>query len=56
MFVEQSWILKRASLTPKHLALVNLETKEQWTYQQLTEEITKWSHFLSAKTCRQVVV
>ncbi|MDM5248519.1 AMP-binding protein [Lysinibacillus sp. G4S2] len=45
MFVEQAWILKRASLTPKRLALVNLETKEQWTYQQLTEEITKWSHF-----------
>lgn len=45
MFVEQSWILKRASLTPKRLALVNLETKEQWTYQHLTEEIAKWSHF-----------
>ncbi|MFF2176064.1 class I adenylate-forming enzyme family protein [Lysinibacillus sp. NPDC058147] len=45
MFVEQSWILKRASLTPKRLALVNLETKEQWTYQQLTDEIAKWSHF-----------
>lgn len=45
MFVEQAWILKRASLTPKRIALVNLETQEQWTYQQLTEEITKWSCF-----------
>lgn len=45
MFVEQAWILKRASLTPKRIALVNLETQEQWTYQQLTEEITKWSSF-----------
>ncbi|MFE3575661.1 class I adenylate-forming enzyme family protein [Lysinibacillus sp. NPDC059133] len=52
MFVEQSWILKRASLTPKRLALVNLETKEQWTYQQLTEEITKWSHFLEHQNLR----
>lgn len=49
MFVEQSWILKRASLTPKRIALVNLETKEQWTYQQLTEEITKWSHFFECQ-------
>ncbi|QDQ02898.1 long-chain fatty acid--CoA ligase [Lysinibacillus fusiformis] len=45
MFVEQAWILKRASLTPSRLALINLETKEQWTYQQLTNEIAKWSHF-----------
>ncbi len=45
MFVEQAWIFKRASLTPNRLALVNLETQEQWTYKQLTEEITKWSRF-----------
>ncbi|MFJ7733410.1 AMP-binding protein [Lysinibacillus sp. NPDC097231] len=49
MFVEQAWILKRASLTPKRIALVNLETKEQWTYQQLTEEIAKWSHFFESQ-------
>lgn len=45
MFAEQAWILNRASLTPHRLALVNLETKEQWTYQQLTYEIAKWSSF-----------
>lgn len=45
MNVEQAWILKRASLTPTKIALVNLETKEQWTYQQLANEIAKWCHF-----------
>ncbi|OXS73251.1 long-chain fatty acid--CoA ligase [Lysinibacillus sp. KCTC 33748] len=52
MFVEQSWILKRTSLTPKLIALVNLETQEQWTYQQLTEEITKWCHFFERQNLR----
>lgn len=45
MFVEQEWILKRAALTPHHIALINLTSKEQWTYQQLSEEIGKWSQF-----------
>ncbi|MEC1303584.1 class I adenylate-forming enzyme family protein [Lysinibacillus capsici] len=45
MFVEQEWILKRAALTPHHLALINLTSKEQLTYQQLSEEIGKWSQF-----------
>ncbi len=45
MFVEQAWILKRASLSPTRLALINLETNEQWTYQQLANEIATWSHF-----------
>jgi len=52
MFVEQSWILKRASLTPNRIALVNLETQEQWTYQQLTVEITKWCHFFERQNLR----
>lgn len=46
MFVEQEWILKRAALTPHHIALINLTSKEQLTYQQLSEEIGKWSQFL----------
>lgn len=45
MSLEQAWILKRASLTPTKLALINLETNEQWTYEQLTNEIAKWCHF-----------
>ena len=45
MFAEQAWILNRASLTPNRIALVNLETNEQWTYRQLTLEIAKWSNF-----------
>ena len=45
MYTEQAWIIKRASLTPTKLALINLETNEQWTYQQLASEIAKWCHF-----------
>lgn len=45
MNVEQAWILKRATLTPSKLALINLETNEQWTYQHLASEIAKWSHY-----------
>lgn len=45
MFVEQEWILKRAALTPHHIALINFTSKEQLTYQQLSEEIGKWSQF-----------
>lgn len=56
MFAEQAWILNRASLTPHRLALVNLETKEQWTYQELTHEIAKWSCFSKNKGYRRVVV
>lgn len=56
MFVEQAWILKRASLSPTRLALINLETNEQWTYQQLANEIATWSHFfLNAKNCNKEV-
>lgn len=49
MFAEQAWILNRASLTPHRIALVNLETKEQWTYQELTQEIARWSYFFESQ-------
>ncbi|MED4886297.1 class I adenylate-forming enzyme family protein [Lysinibacillus fusiformis] len=52
MFVEQAWILKRAALTPHHIALINLATAEQWTYQQLSEEISKWCQFFE---CQQLL-
>lgn len=45
MNVEQTWILNRAILTPTKIALINLETNEQWTYQHLASEIAKWSHY-----------
>lgn len=45
MIVEQTWILKRAFLTPSKIALINLETNEQWTYQHLASEIAKWGRF-----------
>ncbi|MGN4125189.1 AMP-binding protein [Lysinibacillus sphaericus] len=53
MFMEQAWIVKRASLTPTRLALINLETNEQWTYRQLTTEIAKWSHFFERQNLQQ---
>ena len=55
MFVEQEWILKRAALTPHHIALINLTSKEQWTYQQLSEEIGKWSQFFERQQLQKEV-
>lgn len=55
MFVEQEWILKRAALTPHHIALINLTSKEQWTYQQLSEEIGKWSQFFEQRDYKREV-
>ena len=53
MFVEQEWILKRAPLTPHHIALINLTSKEQLTYQQLSEEIGKWSQFFERRSLQK---
>ncbi len=53
MFVEQEWILKRAALTPHHIALINLASEEQWTYQQLSEEIGKWSQFFERQQLKK---
>ena len=48
MYDEQQWILKRAQLTPNKEALIEIETKRIWTYEQLAKEIGKWQRVLCA--------
>lgn len=42
MLNEQSWILKRAVLTPLKVALIDISTKKQWTYENLATQTLKW--------------
>ena len=46
MYDEQQWILKRARLTPNKEALIEIETRRTWTYEQLEKEINKWQCIL----------
>ncbi|WP_391122877.1 class I adenylate-forming enzyme family protein [Psychrobacillus sp. L3] len=45
MYTEQTWIYKRAALSPKKIALIDSQTGEQWSYQTLTDQISKWVHY-----------
>ncbi|HWI49204.1 MAG TPA: long-chain fatty acid--CoA ligase [Rummeliibacillus sp.] len=46
MQTEQSWILKRASITPDKTALIDIATARSWNYQQLADEVKKWARYL----------
>lgn len=39
MLNEQTWILNRAKLTPKKSALIDIQTKRTWTYEELASNI-----------------
>lgn len=41
------WIAKRARQCPQKTALVQIETDEQWTYEQLMKQIKWWGHCFS---------
>lgn len=43
------WIVKRAQQSPNQLALIQLETNERWTYEQLLQHISCWLHHFSAE-------
>lgn len=45
MFNEQSWILKRATITPEKTALIDIDTDRKWTYSQLAEETLNWVNY-----------
>ncbi|GGA27902.1 class I adenylate-forming enzyme family protein [Psychrobacillus lasiicapitis] len=49
MYTEQAWIYKRAALSPTKIALIDSGTDEQWSYQMLTEHISKWIHYFQQK-------
>lgn len=43
---EQAWILNRARLTPSKIALIDIQTKRKWSYEELSNESLKWWHYL----------
>ncbi len=43
MFNEQSWILNRAKLTPEKVALIDIQTKRTWTYEELAQKTIELS-------------
>ncbi|MDN4493813.1 class I adenylate-forming enzyme family protein [Ureibacillus aquaedulcis] len=43
---EQTWILDRASLTPSKIALIDIQTKRKWSYEELSNESLKWLCYL----------
>ena len=45
MYTEQAWIYKRAALSQTKTALIDSCTGLQWSYEQLTSQISKWSHY-----------
>ncbi|MGE7919779.1 class I adenylate-forming enzyme family protein [Viridibacillus sp. NPDC093762] len=49
MHSEQSWILKKAAITPKKTSLIDIATNRSWSYKQLGYEVKKWAMFL--KNC-----
>lgn len=49
MLNSESWILKRASLTPFKIALIDIQTNRQWTYKELANETLKWLNVLQKK-------
>ena len=47
------WIVKRAQQSPNQLALIQLETNERWTYEQLLQRISCWLHYFTVKQYKQ---
>ncbi|MEO4052480.1 AMP-binding protein [Solibacillus sp. CAU 1738] len=49
----EMWIVKRAQQFPNQLALIQLDTKEEWTYAQLLQYISSWLHYFTSKQFKQ---
>lgn len=56
MLNSESWILKRASLTPFKIALIDIQTNRQWTYKELANETLKWLNVLQKRDYQREVV
>ncbi|MGB3260989.1 class I adenylate-forming enzyme family protein [Paenisporosarcina sp.] len=53
MYNDQSWFLKRAQMAPSHLACVDIDSGEQWTYDQFARLIEHWAQRLSDENLQQ---
>jgi fatty-acyl-CoA synthase len=49
MFTEHRWIMRRASISPNKIALVDIHTDEKWTFGKLEERILRWATFFTTK-------
>lgn len=49
MFNEPAWILKRVTLSPNRIALVDVHTNVSWTYTMLKDRILHWASFIMNK-------
>lgn len=46
---ELDWLKNRARLTPNNLAVIDAESEQGWTYEQLNERANALAHFLKKK-------
>ncbi len=53
MYNDQTWFLKRAKMVPSHLACIDIDSGQQWTYAQFTNLIKEWVHRLSLEKLQQ---
>ncbi|WP_075617858.1 class I adenylate-forming enzyme family protein [Paenisporosarcina indica] len=53
MYTEQTWFLRRAQMTPSHVACVDIDSGQQWTYAQFKLLIEEWAHRLSHEKLQQ---
>lgn len=47
------WILQRIKLSPKKIALIDIDTNIHWTYEQLFDHIAKWIYVLREKNVKK---
>ncbi|MBR3121265.1 MAG: AMP-binding protein [Oceanobacillus sp.] len=53
MLYDINWFESRVQLTPKDIAIIDSETKESWTYEELYERVIKVSNFFHTKGVRK---
>lgn len=49
MYTEQTWIYKRAALSPTKTALIDSVTGEHWSYKIFSNHVSKWVHYFHQK-------
>lgn len=47
--IKPNWILQRTDLSPEKIALIDVHTKQEWTYRTLRNQIEKWLIFMETE-------
>jgi fatty-acyl-CoA synthase len=53
MYNDQTWFIKRAQMEPFHIACIDIDSGQQWTYAQFAHLIKEWAHRLSHEKLQQ---